>query len=138
MCNLQFIWVLSQPYQYSYSQVCTFHVLFSFLKFTDFLLLISGFFVSLDNIPVYMQWLSYVAYVRYGFEGVMLTIYGFDRPALHCSVPYCHFKYPEKFLEELSLEKGVFWIDVVSLLIFFVGLRVIGYFVLRYKVRSER
>ena len=98
----------------------------------------SGFFVSLGNIPVYMQWLTYLAYVRYGFEGVMLTIYGFDRPTLNCSIPYCHFKYPIKFLEELDLENGVFWIDVVSLLVFFVGLRIIGYFVLRYKVRSER
>lgn len=85
-----------------------------------------------------MQWLSYLAYVRYGFEGVMLTIYGFNRKTLHCSVPYCHFKYPIKFLEELDLEHGVFWIDVVSLLVFFIGLRVIGYFVLRFKVRSER
>ena len=85
-----------------------------------------------------MQWLSYVAYVRYGFEGVMWAIYGFDRTPLHCSIPYCHFKYPIKFLEELDLDKGVFWIDVVSLLTFFVGLRIIGYFVLRYKIRSER
>ena len=32
-----------------------------------------GFFLTLNNIPVYMQWLSYVAYVRYGFEGTMMV-----------------------------------------------------------------
>ena len=97
-----------------------------------------GFFVSLGNIPVYLHWITYIAYVRYGFEGVMLAIYGSNREPLHCSEPYCHFKYPVKFLEKLDLDQGVFWIDVVSLLVFFVGLRVIGYFVLRYKVRMER
>lgn len=94
--------------------------------------------MSLDNIPGFMQWLSYIAYVRYGFEGTMLAIYGFDRPRLDCSVPYCHFKYPSKFLEEMSLEEGVFWVDVVCLLAFFVCLRITGYFVLRYKLRSDR
>ena len=85
-----------------------------------------------------MQWMSYVAYVRYGFEGTMLAIYGYDRETLHCSQAYCHFKHPKKFLEELSLDEGIFWIDVVSLLVFFFVLRLSGYFVLKYKVKSEK
>ena len=47
----------------------------------------------------------------------MLSIYSYDREPLDCSVPYCHFKYPEKFLEELNLQDGVFWIDVVVILV---------------------
>ena len=48
-----------------------------------------------------IHWLTYVAYVRYGFEGAVLAIYGFDRETLHCSLAYCHFKYPVKWLEEM-------------------------------------
>ena len=66
----------------------------------------AGFFVTLENIPFYMHWMSYVAYTRYGFEGTMLAVYGFDRETLKCSQPYCHFKYPQKFLEELSLDQA--------------------------------
>lgn len=102
------------------------------------ILLFSGFFVSLNNIPIFLQWLAYVAYVRYGFEGTILAIYGFQRETLKCSIPYCHFKYPKKFLEELAMDEGVFWIDVVSLLAFFVLLRVLGYFVLKFRIQLEK
>merc|ERR1719468_1476857 len=87
------------------------------------ILLFSGFFVSLNNIPVYMQWLSYVSYVRYSFEGTMQAIYGYDRPKMDCSQPYCHFKYPTKFLEELALQDAVYWIDILVLIVFFIILR---------------
>jgi len=102
------------------------------------ILLFSGFFLTLNNIPVYMQWLSYVAYVRYGFEGTMMAIYGFEREKLVCSQAYCHFKYPHKFLEELALQHAVYWIDILVLFGFFVFLRVMGYFVLKLKLKMDR
>lgn len=100
-------------------------------------LLFSGFFVTFDTIPSYLRWISYIAYVRYGFEGTLLAIYGFDRPKLHCPEPYCHYKSPIKFLEEFDVQDGIFWVDVLALAVFFVILRVAAFFVLKWKLRLQ-
>lgn len=102
------------------------------------IVLFSGFFINFNAIPTYLKFLAYVSYCRYGFEGAMVTVYGYNRAKLKCSQAYCHYKSPQKFLEQMSMEKAVYWIDAVALISFLIGLRIIAYFVLRLKLRSLR
>lgn len=101
-------------------------------------LLFSGFFVSFDAIPIYLRWITYLSYIRYGFEGTALATYSFERAKLKCYQVYCHFKSPETTLEELDMLNASFTLDIVALVIIFVVLRIAAYLFLSWKLRASR
>lgn len=101
-------------------------------------LLFSGFFVSFDAIPIYLRWITYLSYIRYGFEGTALATYGFDRKKLQCFISYCHFKAPSTTLQELDMDKSSYMVDVVALIGIFFFLRISAYLFLKWKLKTNR
>lgn len=100
------------------------------------LLLFAGFFINFNAIPSFLRWISYVSFFRHGFEGAMLSLYDYDRPPLDCAQPYCYFRSPSKFLETFDMDQSSYWLCIVGMLVYFVVMRVIGYFLLRFKLKS--
>lgn len=101
-------------------------------------LLFSGFFVSFDAIPIYLRWITYLSYIRYGFEGTALATYSFGREKLKCHQEYCHFRSPNTTLEELDMVDASFTLDIVALVVIFIVLRITAYVFLNWKLRSSR
>ena len=101
--------------------------------------LICSFCVNLNSLPYYLNWIGNISFMQHGFDGSLLSIYGYDRPPLSCSEPYCYFRYPQKFLEQFHLHQNYsyFW-PFSGMLVIFLVLRVSTYLVLRFKLRHMR
>lgn len=102
-------------------------------------MMFAGFGVTLRDLPPYLYWGTYFSYLRYGFEGIVSAIYGWDRETLTCEDGmYCHYKYPEKLLTDMSMRGDGFWHDMNCLLFIFVLLRITAYWLLKWKLQLVR
>ncbi|KAI9552421.1 ABC protein [Daphnia sinensis] len=53
----------------------------------------------------------------------------------HC---YCPNRHPQKFLEHFNMDESSYYWSVVGMLVFFIAVRVTGYFALSFKLKSMR
>lgn len=102
------------------------------------MMMFSGFGVNLRDIPRYLVWGTHVSFFRYALEGFVEAIYGFNRRVFSCYEIYCHYRYPNKFLEEVAMTNinVPFAMGMLILTTFLV--RIIGYYILLWKVRFGR
>lgn len=97
---------------------------------------LAGFLVFFNHMPRIFYYVSYINYYRFAFDGLVQAIYGFQREAIPCpsNIEYCHLRMPSLILEELSMTKSIFWIDVIVLLAWFVVIRIVAYVTLKRKL----
>ncbi|XP_039632298.1 ATP-binding cassette sub-family G member 4-like [Polypterus senegalus] len=98
----------------------------------------SGFFVSYNTIPVYLRWATYVSYMRYSFEGAIVSVYGMGRPNLDCAMDPCLREKPETILKGLDMEDAELYLDIIALVLIFLFLRLATFFALRHRLKSQR
>ncbi|XP_014614696.1 PREDICTED: ATP-binding cassette sub-family G member 1-like isoform X2 [Polistes canadensis] len=103
------------------------------LPFTIF----SGFFVHLNDAHPYLHWLFHMSFLKYGFEGTMITIYGYDRPKMHCSDIYCHFAMPKQLMIAVGMKQVDYWFCMIVLIILYIVLDTIAYIILRVRLRKR-
>ncbi|ODN04903.1 ATP-binding cassette sub-family G member 1 [Orchesella cincta] len=89
-----------------------------------FLFLFSGFFVKRVDMSESVSWITYLSFVRFGIEAILLSIYGEGR----CSLPK-----ESSVLLKFELKDEDFRFNISALLIHLIVIRLLAYLVLTFK-----
>ncbi|KZC09021.1 PREDICTED: ATP-binding cassette sub-family G member 1-like [Dufourea novaeangliae] len=91
-------------------------------------------------LPIYRKLIMYLSYIRYGLEGLVTILYGYNRNKLYCSPSeiFCEFTMPKQLLLIMKMENVVVWVDVLALIIILIVLRVLTYYLLRQRFKPNR
>lgn len=103
--------------------------------------LFSGFFVKIEDVPVYMKWISYISFPKYALDGVLNSVYGHGRKDLSCGAKSdfaCGLRKGSLILEELGVNEESPWTSFVILSGFFLGLRLMCYVSFRIRIYLQK
>jgi len=62
-----------------------------------------------EKIPLFMDILMRLSFIRGGIVSMVLVVFGFNRQQLNCSDIYCHFDDPTVLLRYLRIENRTLW-----------------------------
>ncbi|XP_050435525.1 ATP-binding cassette sub-family G member 1-like [Adelges cooleyi] len=102
-------------------------------------ILFAGFLVLFNHMPIVLYYVSYISFMRYALEGLVVSIYGYGREPLAClgDQEYCHYRFPETTFKEIGMSDGKFWSDVSALAGYLIVVLIISYLTLRKRLRSS-
>lgn len=98
-------------------------------------LIFSGFFIRLSDAPSYIRWMFHGSFLKYSLEGSALAIFGYERPKMDCDAIYCHFVYPDKFLDSIGMSDSSYELAVIILIVIFLSLRILAFYIMSFRLR---
>lgn len=97
----------------------------------------SGFFVQAHLVSPYVRWLTYLSPMYYAYHGMLLSVYGYDRPSLSCDDFICLYEDPDEFLQFTGTANKQFHILVLSLFGFELVFRTVAFVLLRFRLKRK-
>lgn len=98
----------------------------------------SGNFIRTQDVPALLNWILQISFLKHGFIGLLLSVFGSERPNLSCEDHiYCHFKVPKTILKEY----GALQEDYTSLVIALIGIgstvAIVAFIILKIRLRNK-
>lgn len=96
--------------------------------------LFSNFFVQVNDTAPIFHWIFETSFIKHGLDGSMQAIFGFDRPKMDCDAVYCHFAWPNKFLESFGISDS-FPSVIAKLTLFTFVFRFAAFVIMWYRLK---
>lgn len=89
-----------------------------------------------EPIPIIWRLARSCSFLRYGLEGLVISVYGYQRDDLVCpeDVIYCDYKNPRYFVNLMGMAGVSFWVDIGVLLGMLAAMNLVGYYLLRQRM----
>ncbi|XP_076227054.1 ATP-binding cassette sub-family G member 1 isoform X2 [Nomia melanderi] len=91
-------------------------------------------------LPIYRSLTMYVSYIRYGLEGLVTSLYGYNRGKLYCppSEYFCYFAVPQQLLLIMRMEHVQMWINIFALLVVLLAMKILTFYLLRQRLTPNK
>ena len=99
-------------------------------------MLLSGFYLSLDSIPVYLRWVEAISFIKYGFRALIVNEFEGRSWTCHSTDPNC-ISTGDGQIASLGMEDASVWEDCAVLAGFIAGFYLVSYLLLRF-ARGKR
>ncbi|KAJ0175723.1 hypothetical protein K1T71_008882, partial [Dendrolimus kikuchii] len=106
---------------------------FIIMPFTVF----SGFFLRYSDSPYMFRWVFHASFLKHGLVGLVISIFGMDRPNLYCSDFYCHYTYPDQFLRDNGMLDEKYSIVVTALMCTGAVVITLSYLILKFRLKNK-
>ncbi|XP_049695076.2 protein white [Helicoverpa armigera] len=101
-------------------------------------MLFGGFFLNTGSVPPYLGWISYLSWFHYGNEALLVNQWS-GVETIACTRE--NFTCPasgQVVLDTLSFSEDDFTMDVVNMILLFIGFRFLAYLALLYRARRGK
>ncbi|XP_028178625.1 protein white [Ostrinia furnacalis] len=101
-------------------------------------MLFGGFFLNSGSVPPYLGWISYLSWFRYGNEALLVNQWS-GVETIACTRE--NFTCPasgQVVLETLSFSEDDFKMDVINMVLLFIGFRLLAYIALLMRARRAK
>lgn len=89
-----------------------------------------------EKIPLFMDLLMRLSFVRGGIVSLVLIVFGYNRGQLSCKDMYCHFDDPKVLLRYLRIENRSIYGEIAVLIAIMILFRTLLYMSLRRRCSS--